>query len=343
MSISKSKSILAWGGIVIVIAALIAAGYVWTRQQRTEEFTGAREPVRMAFTLDVGTALLTIAREKGFLEQAGLDAEVKTYPSGSRALEGMFAGEVDVSAPADVPIVLAAFARQDFRIVGTIASADRYQKLVARKDRGIQSPKDLKGKRIATQKNSAVHYFLYLFLRNHGLSEADVRLSFRKAEDLPQALANGEIDAFSMREPYVSQARKLLGDNALIFDAPGLYVTTNTLVVMESFTREKPETIRRILKALVRAEEFAGTHPQEARGIVAKGLGITDSEVSSAWAEHNMKISLSHLLNSGLQNGARWAMTSKLTDRTSPPRFLDLVYSDALRAVRPEAVTIGDK
>jgi hypothetical protein len=36
-------------------------------------------------------------------------------------------------------------------------------------------------------------------------------------------------------------------------------------------------------------------------------------------------------------------MANKLTNRTSLPRFIDFVYPDALRAVRPEAVTIGAK
>ena len=339
----KSRPVLVWSVIVIVAAALLATGYLWTRQQGSQEFTGVRERLRIGVTLDVGSALVIIAREKGFLQQAGLDAELKDYPSGARSLEGMFAGDIDVSMPVDVPILLAGFARQDFRVFATISSASTYQKIVARKDRGIQSPKDLKGKHIATQKSSAVHYFLHLFLLNYGLSEKDIRLSFKKAEELSSALASGEIDAFSMREPFVSQAKKLLGDNALVFDAPGLYESTCNLTASASLIKDRPEAIRRMLKAVLRAEDFAENHPQEARRIVAKTLGITDSEVAAEWTKFGMKVSLSHRMLSGLQNGARWAMSSKLTDQTAIPNFMELVYADGLRALRPEAVTITTK
>lgn len=95
---------------------------------------------------------------------------------------------------------------------------------MARRDRGIEEAADLRGKHIATQRGSAVHFFLHLCLVSHGLTEEDVTLSFMKGEELPAALAEGRIDAFSMREPYVSEASSLLGERVVIFGHKSIYL-----------------------------------------------------------------------------------------------------------------------
>ena len=76
--------------------------------------------------------------------------------------------------------------------------------------------------KIATQRLSAVHYFLHLFLLKHDIEDAE--LEFLKAEELPQALADGKIDAFSMREPFISEAHGLVGNNGIVFRESGTYL-----------------------------------------------------------------------------------------------------------------------
>lgn len=50
-------------------------------------------------------------------------------------------------------------------------------------------------------------------------------------------LANGEIDAFSHREPFISEAKKRLGDNAIVFEIPGAYTKTFNLVVRDDLVK----------------------------------------------------------------------------------------------------------
>jgi len=170
-------------------------------------FTGIREPITIGVEQSPLLALIMIAEDQGFFSKQGVDVTVKYYASGKLALNGMFSGEVELATPAETPIVFSSFERIDFGIVATIGSSDNDPKIVARRDKEIQKPGDLRGKRIATQKASAVHFFLHSFLIKHGLSEKDIKLSFKHPDELVPALTNGEIDAFCMREPYVSRAK----------------------------------------------------------------------------------------------------------------------------------------
>jgi ABC-type nitrate/sulfonate/bicarbonate transport system substrate-binding protein len=142
----------------------------------------AAEPMALGIATQPSAALLQIAVERGLLEAEGVDATVTRYPSGKRALlDGLFAGKAQVISAADAPIVANAFKRDDFAVIGTIFFADNVNSIIARRDAGITEPGDLNGKRLATQRASAVHYFLHLFLLKHQISHEGLDKQFMQA------------------------------------------------------------------------------------------------------------------------------------------------------------------
>lgn len=327
-------------GLVTLAGAVLGAAYFWPPSKLGDASQPSRIAVRVAETRDVATALVHVALANGYFADAGLEVKTREYPSGKRSFEGLFAGEVDFAFPAETPLVVSSFDRRDFYVVASIANAGSYQRIVGRRDRGVEKPIDLRGKRIATQKGSAVHYFLYLFLLKYGLSAREVHLMFLPAEDLPSALARGEIDAFSMREPYTSEAQRLLGDKAVVFIESGIYQRYDLLVVRNDFLRVNPEAVRRMLRALVRAEEFARRKPRAAIAIVAARTRIPEASVAVDWKEFNFHLSLPQALLTNLDEQARWALDSGLIKGKSAPNYLDLIHLDALRAVQPTTVTV---
>ena len=199
---------------------------------------------------------------------------------------------------------------------------------------------DLRGKRIGTPKGTTMHFFLHVLLVKNGISEKDALISHKKLEELPSALANAEFDAVSTREPYVSQAAKLLGGNSVVFTEPGLYVKTLNVVVRNSFIKERPDTIKKLLRALLRAEEFARKEPDQAMKIVSNRLKLGQSEMAALRPDLDLRVSLDQRLLVSLEDQARWAIKNKLTDRTATPNYLNFIYPDGLKAVRPEGVTL---
>jgi NitT/TauT family transport system substrate-binding protein len=299
------------------------------------------EELSVAITREPLGSLMVVASEKGFFTEEGVSVTiVDKYPSGKRALQGLLGGEVDVAPTAEAPIMFRSFERDDFAVVATIGSSDNEPKIVARKDSGIEEPEDLRGKRVATQQASAVHYFLHLFLLRHRIPEDEVELSYLKAEELAPALAEGHIDAFSMREPFVSEARRLVGGEVIVWSRPGLYVKTFNLAVLKQVIREKPEAVQRVLRALVRAEQFAREHPEDAIDIVAKRLETDRAALADIWAELDLRISLGQQLLRALEEEARWALDSGFVQAQQAPNYLEFFHVDALKEVKPTAVTV---
>lgn len=324
---------------VILVIALIS--YFFLSRSVAEHFEGSREPIRIGLPREPIGSLLIVALDQDFFSAEGLDVTlVRDYPSGKRAIGGMFDGDVDITACAEVPVVLKSLRQQNFQLFATIGASANEIMIVARKDKGVQSPGDLRGKRIATQQGSAVHFFLHIFLLKYGLSEQDVDLSFLKAEELPEALVTDKIDAFSMREPFIGQAKGLLGDNAVVFSEPGLYLKTFHAVATHRFIQEKPEVMSRMIRGLLRAERFVRDDPDQARSSVAEKLQLPESELETVWPQLNLQVSLDQGILSSLEDKARWAIKNEITDQKTIPNFLNYIYAKALKQVRPERVTI---
>jgi len=333
MKIIKIVKITILLGIMVGIASVILFA-------PTKGFTSNRGPINIGVDQSPLSALMMIAEDQRFFSKQGVDVKVKYYASGKLALNGMFSGEVQLATPAETPVVFSSFERMDFSIVATIGSSGNEAKIVARKDREIQKPGHLQGKRIATQKASAVHFFLHSFLTKHGLSDKDIKLSFKDPDELITALANGEIDGFSMREPYVSRAKTLLRDNIIVFEEPGLYLKTYNLVAFNTFIKDRPQAVKSVLQALMKSEEFVKKYPKHAQRIVSNKTGIRESEIAGLWPDLRFEVSLEQSLLTSLENEARWAIRNKLADRKKIPNYLNFIYLDALQAVKPKGVTI---
>lgn len=288
------------------------------------------------------SALVHIALHKGFFEDAGLDITPHYYPSGKRALtEGLVTGKVQISTTSDIPFVWKSLEHDKLRILSTIYTANNVNRIIARKDSGIEKPSELSGKKVATQQQSAVHYFLHRFLLEHEIQD-EVKLSFYKAELLVEKLHSGEIDAFSMREPYISRARDLLGkENAVIFSSPGLYLQSEILLTTADFSLTNPEVVKAFIKALKQAELFAQTNRQESIDIVSAAIDADKAQINAIWDTFILSVTLEHTLLKRLDEMAYW-MTKKRENKkpSKLPDYRQFIDSSPLRSVSAESVLL---
>lgn len=299
------------------------------------------ENLRFGVGMQPSSILTFVAQEKGFFKQQGLDIELIRFPSGKRALyDGLFKGKVDAVTSSATPFVIASFKHTDMAIIATLFEANNVNRIIARRDSGITQPKDLKGRKIATQKNSAVHFFMHLFLLENGLSENDMSVSFYKAEKLPETLVSGEIDAFSMREPFIGQAKRMLGENAIIFDAPGAYRQIELLVLSRELLKTRPLVAQALLRALLQAEKFLRDEPDSAISIIAMALKSMPESVSASLQDSISHVTLEQSLISLLEDQANWARTNKIVDAKSIPNYLNFIDTKPLEKVNPAMMTL---
>ena len=303
-------------------------------------------PLRLGMAMQPTSALLIIAEKKGFFQQQGLELEVVKFPSGKRALyNGLLNDDVDVDVISlnASPFVMAAFKYDELRTFSSIYIDDNTHAIVSRRDLGIHFPADLKGKKIATQEASAVHYFMHQFLIENGIGFDQVDIEFYKAEELVSKLVKGKIDAFSMREPYTSEAQQLLRDNAIVFKEEGVYTQIGLLVAKNDYIIKNRLVVYKMLRALKQAEDYFIKNKQQSLKIIAMYLGTEFNVFSDTFGQTEVKLGLDQLYIDVSEDFARWAIYKGYADAEKMPNFLEKVISSPLREVAPDVVTLIDK
>lgn len=300
----------------------------------------AVERLIVADTPTLLTGLVSIAVQKGYFAEQGLEVEIKDYKTGDDATRAMFEGTADIATVAETAFVFDSFREKDFSLFATIGSWDNEVKIVARTDRNINSIADLRGKRVGTHPKISVHYFLSQALLKHGLTMRDITPVFKKAGELPAALEAGEIDAFSLREPFIGEATQRLKGNVKVFAEPGLYWKSFSLVARNKTLAERPDALQGFLRALRKAEILVREQPREAAGILAARLNSTPDKVAAELDQVKLRLGLEQRLVYVLENAATWALDENLVTAKTMPNYLLLINADALRKIKPNSVTI---
>lgn len=127
--------------------------------------------------------------------------------------------------------------------------------VVVGKDSDIRSPADLRGRTIAVPSRfSNERLIVYKVLKDFGIPPSEVKLVEMAPPDVPAALAAGRIDAFSMGEPFPSQA-EMAGFGRILFHAKDYWpdYTSCVLVVRQDVIDERPEAVQILVDGIARS------------------------------------------------------------------------------------------
>jgi ABC-type nitrate/sulfonate/bicarbonate transport system substrate-binding protein len=325
---------------VAQLLPLIAVCCVLLNSCEPRKPAGPPEQVTIAIAKNLNSVLVKIADTEGFFREEGIDVTLQTHSFGKTALQSLLDGKADLATAADTPIMFATMKGAMLSILATIDTSTRDEAIVANKDRGIGAAADLKGLRIGVALHSSGDYFLDSYLILNALSRQDVTIVDMNPEKMAEALVQGQVDAVSISQPHVANLRRILGEQGLILYEDSINTKTFNIVSMRTLTRQRPEAIRRLLRALVKAENFIAVNHLETQRIIAEFTGMDGELLASIWNDFHYNLSLNQSLLVTLENQARWAIKNGLTDRDVLPDFLEVLSLDGLRSVKPDSVRV---
>jgi aliphatic sulfonates family ABC transporter substrate-binding protein len=147
-----------------------------------------------------------IAESQGLFKRAGANVSIYTFDSGKTTRDAMISGRIDIGVIGSTPFVVGA-AKGELEAIGLALYGSKTLAVVAGLKSGINSVKDLKGKRVGSQLGSATDAVLQnKILPKAGLSKNDVQIINIRFQNHISALASGSIDAFAGVEPFPSIA-----------------------------------------------------------------------------------------------------------------------------------------
>ena len=328
---------------MLILAAVVAAGIgIWLVAAFPRKSTAGHEKITIAgMSHSFTTYVVFVAVEKGYFRNEGLDVTLDTsYPHGNAILRAVVEGEADFGVSSETPFMHAVLRGEKICAFATMFKGEKHLAIVARKDRGIFSVSDLKGKKVGVTLGTNGEYFLDTILLFNGISQADVQRVDLKPGQMFDSIVDGGLDAIATWNPQMYRAQKELGEKASVFYADGVYRVSFLISAKKEYVRENQRIIEKGISALLRACEFIRSHPDESREIVAGHLDIVDSLLEELSAIYHFRISLDQSLLLTLENQSKWAIAHNLTDQTEAPDYMDFLCTNALEAVEPEAVTI---
>ncbi|RZJ10056.1 MAG: sulfonate ABC transporter substrate-binding protein [Acidovorax sp.] len=168
---------------------------------------------------------LSLLKGRGTLEKrlAPLGVSIKwtEFTAGPVQLEALNVGSIDFGDVGEAPPIFAQAAGAPLAYVAATVPRPKAESVLLPKGSPVKTVADLKGKKIALNKGSNVHYFLVKLLEKHGLQYADVNVVFLPPADARAAFEKGSVDAWVIWDPFAAAAEKTL-DARLLADATGV-------------------------------------------------------------------------------------------------------------------------
>ncbi|MDX1953138.1 MAG: ABC transporter substrate-binding protein [Verrucomicrobiota bacterium] len=180
------------------------------------------EPLKVAYSDWPGWTLLEVAKQKNWFKDAGVAVELLWFdylPS----IDAFSAGKCDGITIAASDALVAGANGAKSKIIMVMDYSDGNDKIIGKP--GINSIKELKGKKVGVEVTLVDHLLLLKALEANGMTQADVELVNTATNETPQTLASGQVAAIGAWYPIAGQALKAVPGSKALFtsaDAKGL-------------------------------------------------------------------------------------------------------------------------
>jgi NitT/TauT family transport system substrate-binding protein len=281
---------------IVLLLALTGYGYRQRADSNRSSSIGGDARIRIGTNRALGTVTPYVARDKGLFEQQKLQAQVVDFNDITTLMESIASGQLDVAL---VGISSPAIWQQRGVPLKIIAAANGGgHVLLTRRDTGMTSLADLRGRKIATPKPGTVTDTLFragiVQDRAHLDPETDIQIiPNMAAADMSTVLfVSKEVDAAITWEPFASQAESNYKDSVVLFDAAADWRTqhpdrkhlypVNVVIASQAFIDQHPDTLRRFLVAYTEAVRFINQQPDAANVIIARETQLDKAIVVTA-------------------------------------------------------------
>jgi sulfonate transport system substrate-binding protein len=210
--------------------------------------------------------------EKEFEKDGTKVRWVQTLGS-NKALEFLNAGSIDLGSTAGSAALVARINGNPSKSI-YVYSRPEWTALVTRKDTGITTVADHKGKSVAVTRGTDPHIVLVRALADAKLTDKDVRFVLLQHPDGRTALIRGDVDAWAGLDPMMAAAE--LDEGAQLFYRNASANTWGILNVREEFANEHPEAVARVLKVYEQARKWALKNPAEVTKALAAAAKIPE-------------------------------------------------------------------
>jgi sulfonate transport system substrate-binding protein len=220
---------------------------------------------------------LVLLKSKGTLEDklkaAGYKVVWTEFPSGPPLLEALNVGAIDFGNTGEAPPIFAQAAGAPIQYVAYEPPAPQGEAILVPKDSKLTSVADLRGKKIALNKGSNVHYLLVKALEKAGVKYSEVEPVFLAPADARAAFERGAVDAWVIWDPFQAAAEAATGARTLA-DGTGVVSNYQFYFSSKKFLQSDSGIVDLVLAELREVDDWAKRDIHAVASQLAPAIGL---------------------------------------------------------------------
>ncbi|MBD3885974.1 sulfonate ABC transporter substrate-binding protein [Phormidium tenue FACHB-886] len=224
-----------------------------------------------------GATVLNLLKTQGALEKRlksqDISVEWSDFVAGPQMLEALNVGSIDFGLVGETPPIFAQAAGAPLVYVAYEPPSPAAEAILVQKNSPIRSVADLKGKTVALNKGSNVHYLLVRALESAGLKYSDIKPAYLPPGDARAAFEQGSVDAWVIWDPFLAAAEKSIGARILV-DGKNLAKNRGFYLSTKAFSDQNPELLKILLEELQKVSDWAKSNPRDVAKFLNVQLGI---------------------------------------------------------------------
>jgi len=275
---------------ISLVTALFVLLAVFTGCSKTGKNTQKLTDFQLGHMNDTAHLFAFVAVEEGFFKEEGLNVKLLQFESSGELIAGLESNKLDVAFTGSVPTVTNQAAGHDVTIFGGAMTNGHGYVLKTKfipnnfKEGDITA---LKGRNIATTKNSMYDYELLVLLRDNGIEigEGPDKVNivyFGSQKDAFTAFASEQIDGVSVASPYTSIAKNQ--GHTVVYYCSKVEVFENQpccrQIALTSALAAKPEVYTAFERAIIKAYKFSQENHEKTIEDVAKYITVDKKDIA---------------------------------------------------------------
>jgi len=263
------------------------------------------EEITIGYVNVMDDAQVMVAFEAGYYKDAGLEAKLVQFSSGTELIKGIVGGSIDAGVLGFTNALSWASRGADLKIIG---GAQRgYHSLLVQNSSGIHRVEDLAGHSLASQKQGSTADIVLdnIVLKQAGLQRTDVGMRYVSPALAVQSLVAGNADAAFLFEPYARLAR-YTADVKEIYEIGQTWPFPCMVVITSGKSWSgRTDAIVSVLEAQKKAIQLLRSDSEKASKLIRKYFIATDTVNT-----HNGEVSSDQIIAEAIEaNSFDWELT----------------------------------
>jgi len=207
-----------------------------------------------------------LGKARGYFDQEGLDLNIQEGRGSGITVQAVAAGTAQFGY-ADVPTMIKAASKGAPVIAVGVALQTSPMSVMGFADKNIRKPADIKGKTVAVTPGDSMSQIWPLFLKKTGLKDTEFKTVAGDAQTKLNAVINGQADlllGYVMDQAIKLQDAVHKPVYAIRFADYGVNMVSSGIIVQKDYLKNKPDVVRRFMRAATRSLEEAAKNPEAA-------------------------------------------------------------------------------